>query len=360
MKKASIECQGVSLADEGIQVLRNATMEVEPGEFFALLGPAGSGKSTLLRVIAGFIQADRGHVAMDGRRVDGISAPQRHMAMVFNAYGLWSRMTVWHTVAFGLVERRVRRTEIKAKVAAMLELFGLTPVARQYPQDLPAVQQQRVALARALILEPQVLLLDDPIDEPDKHARVPLLQDLLKWQRHFGITAIYATRNADDAMSTSDRMAIIDEGKIVQTGTPTTIFDHPCNRRVAAMTGGISALEGEVMHRSDSHITLGFGELGEIRLPADANAPDSTRLAASFRPHTVQMEPGNTRDSRFHWLPGLIERSEFMGAYTCYHVRIGDQLISAHQAHYAGNGIYPTGATVSVGLEPAQIRLLEI
>lgn len=360
MKKASVECQGISLTDDGIQILQNATLAVEPGEFFALLGPADSGKTSLLRVIAGFIQADAGHVAMDGRRVDALPAPQRQMAMVFNAYALWSRMTVWHTVAFGLVELGVRRAEIKTRVAAMLDLFGLTPLARQQPRNLPALQQQRVALARALIQEPLVLLLDEPIGKHDRHARLPLLQDLLKFQRQFGITTIYATRHADDAMIASDRMAVIDAGQITQTGTPTNIFDYPCSWRVAEIMGSISALEGDVVHRGDSHITLSFGELGEIRLPVDDNAPDTPRLAASFRPHTVRIEPGNTRDSRFHWFPGLVERSEYMGGYTCYHVRIGEQLISAHQPHYTGNGLYPAGATVSVGLEPAQIRLLEI
>lgn len=360
MKKASVECQGICLTEDGTDVLQDAAIAVEPGEFFALLGPAGAGKTTLLRVIAGFIAPDGGHVAMNGRRIDALPAPQRHMAMVFSAYALWARMTVWHTVAFGLVEHGVRRAEVKARVAAMLDAFDLLPFARRHPRDLPALQQQRVALARALINEPQILLLDDPIDEQDKHARIPLLQDLLKYQRQFGITTIYATRNADDAMSASDRMAIIDAGHIAQTGTPTSLFDYPRSRRAASILGGISALEGDVMHRSDSHITLGFGELGEIRLAADANAPDTPRLAASFRPHTVRIEPGNTRDSRFHWFPGLVERSEFMGGYTCYHVRIGNQLISAHQPHYAGNGLYPAGASVSVGLEPAQIRLLEI
>lgn len=360
MNKTRVECQGISLTDGGIKIVQDATLAVEPGEFFALLGPAGAGKTSLLRVIAGFIQADAGHVTMNGRRVDALPAPQRQMAMVFNAYALWSRMTVWHTVAFGLLELGVRRAEIKTRVATMLDIFGLTPLARQQPRNLSTLQQQRVALARALIQEPQVLLLDDPICGQDRQARLPLLQDLLKFQRHFGIATIYATRNAEDAMIASDRMAVIDAGHVAQTGTPTSIFDYPGSRRVAEILGSISALEGDVVHRSDSHITLSFGELGEIRLPVDDNTPDTPRLAASFRPHTVRVEPGNTRDSRFHWFPGLVERSEYMGGYTCYHVRIGGQLISAHQPHYTGNGLYPAGATISVGLEPAQIRLLEV
>ena len=160
-------------------------------------------------------------------------------------------------------------------------------------------------------------------------------------------------------MTTADRMAVMDQGIVQQVGSPSNLYDFPCNRFVANFVGTMNVLEGEVKERSSNNLTLSVRGVGDLALPLHSEAPASARLAASFRPHTVQMEnAGGRGDARFIWLPGIIERSEFLGEFTRYEVRVGDQHVTADQSHYAGLSLYRPGAPVAIGLEPTQIRLL--
>jgi iron(III) transport system ATP-binding protein len=188
MKKVSVECRNLRLAYGATEVLRDVNLLIEPGEFFALLGPSGSGKSTLLRLIAGFNQHQHGELLVDGKDVSGMPPWKRNIGMVFQSYALWPHLNVWDNVAFGLVERRVGRSEIKRKVAAALETVDLLRYAKRKPSQLSGGQQQRVALARTIVIEPQVLLLDEPLSNLDKSLRVQMRQELLALQRRLGIT----------------------------------------------------------------------------------------------------------------------------------------------------------------------------
>ena len=359
MKKVSVECRNVSLSYGRTEVLKGVSLVVEPGEFFALLGPSGSGKSTLLRLIAGFNQQNSGQLLVDGQNIAAVPPHKRNIGMVFQSYALWPHMTVWDNVAFGLVERKVRSSELKARVAAALELVSLSQYARRYPNELSGGQQQRVALARTIVIEPQVLLLDEPLSNLDRNLRVQMRQELLSLQRRLGITTIFVTHDQEEAMTTADRMAVMDQGAVQQVGSPSNLYDFPCNRFVANFVGTMNVLEGEVKERSSNNLTLSVSGVGDLTLPLHSEAPASARLAASFRPHTVQMEnAGGRGDARFIWLPGIIERSEFLGEFTRYEVRVGDQHVTADQSHYAGLSLYRPGAPVAIGLEPTQIRLL--
>ncbi len=359
MKKVSVECRNVSLSYGRTEVLKGVSLVVEPGEFFALLGPSGSGKSTLLRLIAGFNQQNSGQLLVDGQNIAAVPPHKRNIGMVFQSYALWPHMTVWDNVAFGLVERKVRSSELKARVAAALELVSLSQYARRYPNELSGGQQQRVALARTIVIEPQVLLLDEPLSNLDRNLRVQMRQELLSLQRRLGITTIFVTHDQEEAMTTADRMAVMDQGAVQQVGSPSNLYDFPCNRFVANFVGTMNVLEGEVKERSSNNLTLSVSGVGDLTLPLHSEAPASARLAASFRPHTVQMESAGGRgDARFIWLPGIIERSEFLGEFTRYEVRVGDQHVTADQSHYAGLSLYRPGAPVAIGLEPTQIRLL--
>ncbi len=359
MKKVSVECRSIKLSYGKTEVLNDINLLIEPGEFFALLGPSGSGKSTLLRLIAGFNQADSGRLLIDGNDITNIAPHKRNIGMVFQSYALWPHMTVWDNVAFGLIERKIARAEVSARVAAALELVGLQQYGKRRPNELSGGQQQRVALARTIVIEPQVLLLDEPLSNLDKNLRVQMRQELLSLQRRLGITTIFVTHDQEEAMTTADRMAVMDLGVIQQIGSPSTLFDFPCNRFVANFVGTMNVLEGDVKERSSNNITLSIGGVGDLSLPLHSEAPATPRISASFRPHTVQMESAGGRgDARFIWLPGVVERSEFLGEFTRYEVRVGEQCITADQTHYAGLSIYRPGAPVSIGLEPAQIRLL--
>jgi iron(III) transport system ATP-binding protein len=359
MKKVSVECRNIHLSYGKTEVLKDINLLIEPGEFFALLGPSGSGKSTLLRLVAGFNRQNSGELLVDGKNISNMPPYRRNIGMVFQSYALWPHMTVWDNVAFGLVERKRPSAEIKAKVGAALELVGLTQYAKRRPNQLSGGQQQRVALARTVVIEPQVLLLDEPLSNLDKNLRVQMRQELLSLQRRLGITTIFVTHDQEEAMTTADRMAVMDMGVVQQVGSPSTLYDFPTNRFVANFVGTMNVLEGQVKERSGKQLTLSVDGVGDLTLPLQSAAPDSQRIAASFRPHTIQMESAGGRgDARFIWLPGVVERSEFLGEFTRYEVRVGEQKLTADKSHYAGLSQFRSGAPVSIGLEPAQIRLL--
>src|SRR5690606_9428080 len=206
-------------------------------------------------------------------------------------------------------------------------------------------QLQRVALARTFVMEPQLLLLDEPLSNLDKKLRVQMRQDLLSLQRRLGITTIFVTHDQEEAMTTADRMAVLDHGVVQQVGTPATLFDFPVNRFVANFVGTMNVLEGTVRERSSSSLVLAVPGVGDLQLPLAGEAPQADRIAASFRPHTVQIEMADgLGDARYVWLPGVVEASEFLGEFTRYQVQVGDQRITADQPHLAGLSPFPVGA----------------
>jgi iron(III) transport system ATP-binding protein len=359
MKKVSVQCRDIHLSYGKNAVLKGVNIDVAPGEFFALLGPSGSGKSTLLRLIAGFNQHDRGQLLVDGKDISGVPPWKRDIGMVFQSYALWPHMTVWSNVAFGLVERRLPRADIAARTQAALDLVGLGQYAKRRPNQLSGGQQQRVALARTIVIEPQVLLLDEPLSNLDKKLRVQMRQELLALQRRLGITTIFVTHDQEEAMTTADRMAVLDHGVVQQAGSPVELFDNPVNRFVADFVGTMNVLEGEVRERLPGGVVLNVEGVGDLRLPVDGDIPAAPRLAASFRPHTLRVEAaGGQGGAGCIWLPGVIETSEFLGEFTRYQVRVGKESLTADLPHRAGLTPWQTGAAVSVGLAPEQVRLL--
>lgn len=365
MKKVSVECRNIRLAYGKTEVLKDINLVIEPGEFFALLGPSGSGKSTLLRLIAGFNQQNSGQLLVDGADISHVPPHKRNIGMVFQSYALWPHMSVWDNVAFGLVERRLPKAEIQEKVQSALELIGLEAFATRRPNELSGGQQQRVALARTIVIEPQVLLLDEPLSNLDQKLRVQMRQELLALQRRLGITTIFVTHDQEEAMTTADRMAVMDQGIVQQVGTPANLFDYPCNRFVANFVGTMNMLEGQVQERSANMLQLHIDGVGLLKVPLvdEGSVPEQNRLAASFRPHTVQLESGNMNkgnDARYIWIPGTVIRSEFLGEFTRYEIQCGEKTIIADQSHYSGLPQHTVGAPISIGIEPTQIRLLPI
>jgi len=359
MKKVSVQCRHVRLSYGTTEVLKDVDLDIEPGEFFALLGPSGSGKSTLLRLIAGFNQHQSGEVLIDGVDVSGQAPWERNIGMVFQSYALWPHLTVWDNVAFGLVERKLDKSTIKQKVGAALELVGLSAFGQRRPNQLSGGQQQRVALARTIVIEPQVLLLDEPLSNLDKTLRVQMRQELLAMQRRLGLTTLFVTHDQEEAMTTADRMAVLDKGVVQQVGSPTMLYDEPVNAFVANFVGTMNLMPGQVRARSAQTLTLDVDGVGDLHLPWLGEAPDGDHLMISFRPHSLRVDLADApRDARFVWMPGTVEASEFLGEFTRYRVRVGSQSLAVDQAHHAGLGKFPVGAAVSLGLEPSQVRLL--
>ncbi|MBK1779622.1 ABC transporter ATP-binding protein [Advenella sp. WQ 585] len=361
MKKVSVECKNICLSYGNNEVLKNINIKIEPGEFFALLGPSGSGKSTLLRLVAGFNQHNAGQLLLDGHDITHTPPHKRNIGMVFQSYALWPHLSVWDNVAFGLVERKLPSAQIREKTATALELVGLSQFAKRRPNELSGGQQQRVALARTIVIEPQVLLLDEPLSNLDKKLRIQMRRELLSLQRRLGITTIFVTHDQEEAMTTADRMAVLDHGVVQQIGTPTTLFDYPVNRFVANFVGTMNTLEGKVIARDTNKVSIHVDTIGELHIPVNGDIPEGEFLAASFRPHTLQIHPANTRqDPNFIWLPGVVEASEFLGEFTRYQITTGNTLITADQTHFSEQKKLQIGQAVSLALTPSQIRLLPV
>jgi iron(III) transport system ATP-binding protein len=362
LRKIAVECKNIGLSYDGgkTEVLKDINLRIEPGEFFALLGPSGSGKSTLLRLIAGFNQHQRGQLLVDGKDITGVPPHARNIGMVFQSYALWPHMTVWDNVAFGLVERRIDKATIKQKVGAVLDLVGLSQYASRRPNQLSGGQQQRVALARTVVIEPQVLLLDEPLSNLDKKLRVQMRQELLSLQRKLGITTVFVTHDQEEAMTTADRMAVLDKGIVQQLGTPAALFDFPCNPFVANFVGTTNLISGEIDDLSGDVLRFRAPGIGEIRLPIHPDAR-AGKIAISFRPHTIRMTVGDAiRDGAYVWLNGSIEHVEFLGEFTRYRVRVGEAIVTVDQSHFSGMASFPPSAPVRLGIETSQIRYLPL
>ena len=353
-----VEASHIELSYGATKVLRDISITVEPGEFFALLGPSGSGKSTLLRLIAGFNQHQSGRLLIGGRDVTGVPPWKRNVGMVFQNYALWPHMTVARNVAFGLEERRLPRDEVKRKVEAALELVGLTGYGERRPNQLSGGQQQRVALARTLAIEPQVLLLDEPLSNLDAKLRVSMRKELRRLHDRLGITTIFVTHDQEEAMTICDRIAVLDAGVVQQVGTPVELYDRPVNRFVAQFVGSANLFAG-TLESSGGSRTFRSVELGDVTLPTSLEAPATGALEIAFRPHAVAVVPaGSTVRSDALRLDGVVEDNEFLGEFVRYEIRVGTALVVADQPHECGSERLATGATVSLAVPPREIRII--
>jgi iron(III) transport system ATP-binding protein len=350
MEQVRVEAHHIELSYGATKVLRDITLTVEPGEFFALLGPSGSGKSTLLRLIAGFNQHQAGRLLIGGRDVTGTPPWKRNVGMVFQNYALWPHMTVAKNVAFGLEERRLPRDEVRRRAGAALELVGLTGYGERRPNQLSGGQQQRVALARTLAIEPQVLLLDEPLSNLDAKLRVQMRHELLRLHQRLGITTIFVTHDQEEAMTICDRIAVMDQGVIQQIGTPVELFDHPANRFVAQFVGSVNLFDGEVR---DGRFVC--AALGDVELPAAMPARGPAAHLA-FRPHAVRFGDAAAGDALR--LEGRVASAEFLGEFVRYEIRVGAAVVTADSPHHRGGDRIPEGTLLKLNVPASELRLI--
>ncbi len=356
LHKVKVEFSGVSFSYGKTPVLREVSVTIEPGEFFALLGPSGSGKSTLLRLLAGFLQPQSGTMRVGGEDLTRVPPWQRDIGMVFQNYALWPHMTVRQNVAFGLEEHRLPSEEIGRKVAAALDLVGLGDLGARRPSQLSGGQQQRVALARTIAIEPKVLLLDEPLSNLDAKLRIHMRVELLALQRKLGITTLFVTHDQEEALSIADRVAVLDGGVIQQVGTPMELYDHPANRFTANFVGTINLLHGTLEQQDGATVfrseLLGAITLGRVAAPGGA-------AEIAIRPHALKLASLHAAgDPALVWVEGKVAEREFLGEFVRYTVRVGDTDLVADQPHYGGEPGFAPGAAVKVGINPAQVKLL--
>jgi ABC-type Fe3+/spermidine/putrescine transport system ATPase subunit len=256
---------------DGPPVLDRLDLAVADGEFFTLLGPSGCGKTTLLRCIAGFLQPEAGTIAMDGARIDALPAHKRDIGMVFQDYAIFPHLTVAENVAFGLRARHLDRAEIAARVPEALRTVRLEPLAGRLPAELSGGQQQRVGLARAMVIRPKLLLMDEPLSNLDAKLRLELRDDIRDIQRRLGITTIYVTHDQEEAMAVSDRICVMNAGRIEQVASPFELYHHPATRFVAGFVGAMNFLPARVDGESLA--------AGPERCRVRANATGAVELA---------------------------------------------------------------------------------
>jgi iron(III) transport system ATP-binding protein len=340
---AGVEIEQVSFGYGATRVLEDVSLSIRKGEFFAFLGPSGSGKTTLLRLIAGFGTPDSGRIRIGGRDATREPPWARNVGLVFQSYALWPHMTVAQNVAFGLERRRVPRAERERRVRAALDLVGLAHLMERRPAQLSGGQQQRVAIARTLAIEPEVLLLDEPLSNLDAGLRAGVRAELVELQRRLGLTTILVTHDQEEANAAADRIAVLNEGRVLQVGAPAELYDHPATRFVAGFLGTANLIEGEV--GAD-----GF-RAGGLTLPVGAAAPGRATLALRPQAITLLREGGA--------VPARVVRSEFLGGLVRYTLEAGQGLrLAVEEPHLRGLDPLPPGAPVGLAFDPAQATLL--
>ena len=304
------------------QVVKTFDLSVERGEFITLLGPSGCGKTTVLRMVAGFETPSSGSIKMDDQEVSQLPPNQRNVGMVFQAYALFPNMTIAENIGFGLKIAKRPVSEIKPRVQQMLEMIKLPQIADRYPFQLSGGQQQRVALARAIAVQPKILLLDEPLSALDAKVRVALRDEIRSVQRELGITTLFVTHDQEEAMSVSDRIVVMSEGRIEQIGTPFEIYNRPRTRFVASFVGTLNLLEGRVIDPAGKIEVQGRELVVASGFP-QAKAGDTATLAV--RPEAITLGNGIENANQ---LSGQIDNVAFQGAIVRIRVRCQDKLIS--------------------------------
>ncbi len=296
-----------------VQAVAGVSLTVFSGELLCILGPSGCGKSTTLRMIGGFENVDQGDIAIDGISITTLPPNKRPTAMVFQKYTLWPHMRVWDNVAFGLKLRRLPSSAVAAKVREALEIVGLPDAAQRYPNQLSGGEQQRIALARALVLEPKVLLLDEPLSNLDARLRVRMREEIKRIQRRTGITSVFVTHDQEEALSIADRLAVMSRGHLEQLDTPSRVYAQPSTLFVSDFIGTMSTLDGLYRHGD------GTVEVASARLPAPVAAwPDGQRLRVAFRPEDLRP----TAQANGATLDGHVDVVMDLGHYRQVEVRL--------------------------------------
>ena len=325
-------------------------LEIGDGEFVSLLGPSGCGKTTTLHLLAGFLQPDAGEIRVNNEVASSSShlvpPERRNMSMIFQSYAVWPHMTVVQNVAYGLKFKKITKAEIAQKVTRLLSVVHLAELQDRYPSELSGGQQQRVALARALIVEPQILLMDEPLSNLDANLREEMRFEIRRLHEEFKITTVYVTHDQAEAMATSDRIAVLDRGRLVQVGRPDEIFDRPKTRFVAEFVGKANILTG----RFDGDGLLHVGDGVKIRVNSAGEISATGQVAVCLRPHNISLladdaEARRMAEQGYNLFPGTIRRSIYFGDSIDYTIELATRetlrvITPPSQRYESGQEIY--------------------
>ena len=330
--------------------VKDNSLTIAPGEFVTLLGPSGCGKTTTLRMIAGFESPDEGEIYLGDEPINALTPNKRDTAMVFQSYALLPHYNVFDNVAYGLKLRKVPQAEIKERVMKILDLVELSGMEGRMTNQLSGGQQQRVALARALVIEPSVLLFDEPLSNLDAKLRVTMRTEIRRIQQEVGITAIYVTHDQSEAMALSDRIIIMRSGVVEQIGSPQEIYYHPVNEFVADFIGEANFLKGKLEVLENGRARLNVS--GDI---CHAAAVPGMEVGKDY---TIVLRPEAAALAETGGLPCKVVLSCFMGSYQNYHVQVGDTLVKLTDPNPKNKRIYQVGESCHLTFDPENVHVL--
>ncbi len=334
-----------------VTAVDHISLEIEKGEFLTLLGPSGCGKTTTLRLIAGFEAPSSGRILLDDQDITSLPPNKRDMAMVFQSYALFPHMTVFNNIAYGLRIRKRSNTEIKNQVGRTLELMGLKGLGDRRPNELSGGQQQRVALARSLVMEPLVLLFDEPLSNLDAKLRVQMRAEIHGLQRRMNITSVYVTHDQTEAMALSDQIVVMNAGHVEQIGTPDEIYRRPVSRFVADFIGRANFVETQVESSDKGMATVKL--LGQQVFVSAAGTPHAgDLLTAVMRPEALKLRV----DPQL--LQSTVEQVMYLGSEVEYVIRVADQTLVAVENDPRASHIFREGKSVGVDFVPEAVHLL--
>ncbi|WP_244445031.1 ABC transporter ATP-binding protein [Oceanobacillus jeddahense] len=357
------------------RVLKNINLDIKEGEFFALLGPSGCGKTTTMRCVAGFESPTEGIIKIGDKKVNKVDPHRRNCGMVFQSYALFPHMNVFDNVAYSLNVKELKKSgilkkvgiytrmlnsklvkyndEMKKKVYDILEYVELTEHAHKLTSELSGGQQQRVALARSLVMEPDVLLMDEPLSNLDQKLRHTMRNTIRRIQQDLNITTIFVTHDQEEAMSMADRVAVMQAGEIVQVGTPTDLYSNPNSPYIADFVGTSNIIPGEVVHKGDSYSVIQFGE----QKIESKKKPEKDSVQIIIRPENINILKENTPNLK-NVFDGVVEVATYLGNTVRYEVKVENQILIVDQNYEAGEGILEEGSKVRLSISSERVLLL--
>ncbi len=326
----SISVRGLTKTFGEVKALDDLSLDIEPGELFFLLGPSGCGKTTLLRSMAGFYTPDAGRIFFGREEVTRVPAHKRNTGMMFQSYALWPHLTVEKNVAFGLEERKVSRREIRRRVREALESVRMDEYAARKPNQLSGGQQQRVALARALVIRPQCLFLDEPLSNLDAKLRLEMRGEIRRICKEFELTAVYVTHDQKEALAMSDRLAVLDSGKLLQVGTPWEIYRRPASETVAHFIGETNFVEGVIMRSGAgmASVDTALGEFQGVCSNGNGDQAEGTKVLLSIRPESWRLD--RFRDET-NSIPGKIRKTVYLGEISQHEFESGESTLKVFE-----------------------------
>jgi len=353
---ARVELKGLTKSFGALQAVKEADVVFEDGSFTTLLGPSGCGKTTILRMISGLEKPTHGDILVGETRVNDVPIHKRNLGIVFQNYALFPHRTISENIAFGLKYRDIPKAEVARKVKEALDVVRLPDVEDRYPAQLSGGQQQRIALARAIVIEPDVLLLDEPLSALDANLREEMRVELKSIQHRIGVTSIFVTHDQSEALAMSDKIVVMNGGKVAQIGAPEEVYNFPANSFVANFLGASNIIDASVLGEEGGAVAMEISSFGSVRIPAERATHVRGATAGRLMVRAEKLVLSDTAPGTGPSARGVVEAVDYQGQLARYFVRVGEQQFQV--INMIKTRPFLAGAEVSVSFDPADCSAL--